>query len=101
MSLHHKEVSLTAHGVPSRHSNPRPQCPHCTSRYVMRNRDDLSRSAFECKKCHTKFYVAVLAIKPAALIEKINVALPVREREFRPLKRDPFAHMRLCMAARR
>lgn len=39
--------------------------------------------------------------KPAKREGSGVIPVPVREREFKPLKRDPFAHMRLCEETRR
>lgn len=73
----------------------RPVCPHCTSQYV-RHPDTRNRKLWACKKCEREFEFT--PPPPSVTVVKVPglVAQPVREREWKPLRRDPFELMKLC-----
>ena len=81
--------------------SPRPGCPMCYSQYVKRNGTTKAGQSYLCKMCGhwwDRMPEVVLAIRTAG---KSGVfPEPVREREWKPLRRDPFELMRLAMVTR-
>lgn len=76
---------------------PRPECPHCRSMYVRRHSTVEGTHYYVCKMCKTKF---VPPRKEKASGSGV-IPVPCREREWKPLQRDPFSHMRLALEGRR
>lgn len=72
-------------------------CPKCRSPDLRKNGKVDGGQRFVCRSCKYQF-VCTLGPKPA---KSGVIPLPCREREFRELRRDPFAHMRLALEVRR
>ena len=72
----------------------RPPCPRCASTHVRRaGTDDMGWRRWHCCSCEKKWSQTPITPKPKSGV----IPVPVREREFRELRRDVFAHMELAM----
>ena len=72
-------------------------CPHCKSERVGKNgRDKYGEQTYQCKGCnrHFRYERAPKAAKSGV------IPVPCREREFKPLRRNPFAHAELALLIR-
>lgn len=87
---------MTRHYSP----RPRPRCPRCYSGWLVVRAGDRRY----CKVCHVTFPLSELIQPPGAAQPKPpsgNVAPSRQVPEFKPLERDPFEHMRLCLTVKR
>lgn len=84
----------------------RRRCPHCNAgqfQRVVKATNPNLRKCVTCKGLFDLYAEGVVPVEHASkhAAEKSGVIpVPCREREFRPLVRDPFAFMRLCMETR-
>jgi len=78
----------------------RPKCPECGGKYVKRDGKTAGgEQRYKCKFCASSFTVEQQRVPPTK--GSGVIALPCREREFRPLKRNIWEHMKLAMETRR
>lgn len=76
----------------------RPHCTHCSSQYVIKHdRNKHGDQIWRCKKCGKNFeYQHVPEKKELSGV----IPVPCREREWKPLRRNPFAHAELALLTR-
>lgn len=83
----------------------RRRCPHCNAGAFKRLPAAVGSSPNlrKCNACHRVFDLfkdTQKAEKPTAHTKSGVVPVPCREREWKPLVRNPFEHMRLAMVTR-
>ena len=84
----------------------RRRCPHCNAGQFQKVVKATNPNLRKCVTCKGLFDLITEAVVPVERVSKHApeksgvIPVPCREREFRPLKRDPFEFMRLAMVIR-
>lgn len=83
----------------------RRRCPKCGCGLYKRLHQAANPNLRECDRCAHVFHLHTEGVQEGvaakAVVEKSGVVpVPCREREFKPLRRDPFEHQRLAMTTR-